>query len=63
MNYIYNISSIATTFGALSKMTFLGQKCIHILGMRHKDLAYRPLAATDIEKEIKKKVSTAAAFP
>ena len=36
MNNIYNISSIATTFGALSKMTFLGQKCIPILGIRHK---------------------------
>ena len=36
MNYIYHILSIATTFGALSNMTFLGQKCIPILGMRHK---------------------------
>ena len=34
MNYIYHISSIATTFGALLKMTFLGQKYIPILGMR-----------------------------
>ena len=33
MNYIYHILSIATTFGALSNMTFLGQKCIPILGM------------------------------
>ena len=38
MNYIYHISSIATTFGALSKMTFLGQKCIPILGMRLKNM-------------------------
>jgi len=30
MNYIYHFSSISTTFGALSKMTFLGQKCIPI---------------------------------
>ena len=36
MNYIYHILSIATTFGALSNMTFLGQKCIPILGMRPK---------------------------
>ena len=34
MIYIYHISLIATTFGALWKMTFLGQKCIPILGMR-----------------------------
>ena len=34
MNYIYHILPIATTFGALSNMTFLGQKCIPILGMR-----------------------------
>ena len=34
MNYIYHILSFATTFGALSNMTFLGQKCIPILGMR-----------------------------
>ena len=37
MNYIYHILSIATTFGALSNMTFLGQKCIPILGMRRKE--------------------------
>ena len=36
MNYIYHISSIATTFGPLSKVTILGQKCMAILGIRHK---------------------------
>ena len=35
MNYIYHISSIATTFGPLSKVTILGQKCMAILGIRH----------------------------
>ena len=35
MNYIYHISSIATTFGPLSKVTILGQKCMTILGIRH----------------------------
>ena len=34
MNYIYHISSIATTFGPLSKVTILGQKCMAILGIR-----------------------------
>ena len=36
MNYIYHISSIATIFGPLSKVTILGQKCMAILGIRLK---------------------------
>ena len=34
MNYIYHISSIATIFGLLSKVTILGHKCMAILGIR-----------------------------
>ncbi len=34
MNYIYHISSIATIFGPLSKVTILGHKCMAILGIR-----------------------------
>ena len=50
MDYIYHISSIATTFGPLSKVTILGQKCMAILGIRLKQaevcLKNEPFIAT-----------------
>ncbi len=49
MNYIYHISSIATTFGPLSKVTILGQKCMAILGIRLKSFIF--LAKLDSSSE------------
>ena len=43
MNYIYHISSIATTFWPLSKVTILGQKCMAILGIRLKLILAMPV--------------------